>query len=161
MLPAERTWEASAVSQPRSATMEITLRNLLILCLMVAGLLAACTRPASKPSVVNATLITPGITIDQVQVNQGAGVYVTGRSTLSDGECVQTELTANQKVVQWWPRDVCVEINANKWEILAALGNKGAPKQLEPNVDYEIHAWNPKDPSATSARFPFHLNGSK
>ncbi len=132
------------------------MRNLLILSLLVAGLLASCTRPASRPAVVVETTKMPDITIDQVQVSQGAGIYVAGRSTLPDGECVKTELLAENKVVEWWPRDVCVEIEANRWEILAALGRNGAPKQLEPNVAYEIHAWDPKRPTEATARFPFH-----
>ncbi len=131
----------------------------MILSILGFGLLAACTRSASKPPVVYGTGTPTDITIERVQVNQGAGVYVAGRSTLPDGECVQTELLADQKVVEWWPKDVCVEIATNRWEFLAALGRQGAPERLEPNVAYEVHAWNPKAPSKTSTRFPFQING--
>ena len=161
MLPTERIWEESAVGQHRPASMERFLKIYLILFLLVAGLLAGCTRSISRPSVVYATSKAPSITIDRVQVNQGAGVYVAGRSTLPDGACVQTELFVDKKVAEWWPRDVCVEIAANRWEFLAALGRQGAPERLEPDVAYEIHAWYPKNPSEISTRFPFDLNGPK
>jgi hypothetical protein len=139
---------------------EVLLKNLLAVIILGAGLLASCTLPASKPPVVYMTREAPGITIDRVQVNQGAGIYVAGRSTLPDGECVQTELLADEKVLEWWPREVCVEIASRRWEILAALGRQGAPERLDPNAAYEIHAWNPKAPTNTSTRFPFDLNGS-
>ncbi len=159
MLPTERIWEESAVGQRRPAPMGLMLRFILVLSYLVAGLLAGCTRSVSKPSVVYATSRVPSITIDRVQVNQGAGVYVAGRSTLPDGACVQTELLVDKKVAEWWPRDICVEIAASRWEILAALGRQGAPERLEPDVAYEIHAWYPQNPSEISTRFPFNLNG--
>lgn len=157
ILSTERRWEESAVGQPSPARIGSIQIHILIL-LLLAGMLTACTRSLSRPPVA----LTPGpsaaITIDQVQVNQGAGVYVTGHSTLPDGACVQTELLADQKVAEWWPREVCVEIDANQWEILAALGREGAPGRLDPKVAYQIHAWNPQDPSGTSTRFPFTVD---
>jgi hypothetical protein len=128
---------------------------------LAAGLLMACTRPASSPPVVYSTSSAPRVIIERVQVNQGAGIYVSGRSTLPDGECVQTELLANSKNVDWWPRDVCVAVDAGRWEILTALGRAGAPERLEPGNAYEVHAWWPKEPSETLTRFPFDLNGTK
>lgn len=141
--------------------MENLLSNLFTLSLLAAVLITACTRPASVPSVVIATGSPPVITIEQVQVEQGNGVYVSGRSTLPDGECVKTELTADRKAVPWWPKDICVVVDAHQWEMLAALGHNGAPERLEPDIEYEIHAWWPKNPAATSTRFPFDLNGPK
>ncbi len=149
--------------------MEVILKNILALPLQAAFrifvlpvlLLAACTRPASIPSIVIATNSTPSITVERVQVDQGAGVFVSGRSNLPNGECLKTELLANKKVVDWWPRDTCIEIDSYQWEMLAALGHNGAPERLDPNAEYEIHAWWPKNPAAVSTRFPFDLNGPK
>jgi hypothetical protein len=141
--------------------MKVSLKILPILCLLATGLLTACTRPASKPSVVYATSSASRITVDRVQINQGDGVYVSGRSTLPEGECVKTELLANGKTVDWWPRDVCVAVDTGHWEMLAGLGRKGAPERLETGVAYEIHAWWPKNPDQISTRFPFDLNGPK
>jgi hypothetical protein len=109
--------------------------------------------------VVYATDSAPRIFIDLVQVNEGSGVYVSGRSTLPDGACVKTELLEDQKVLEWWPRDVCVEIANGKWEFLAALGRDGAPERLNPDVEYQIHAFWPDQPDKVDTRFPFDLSG--
>jgi len=118
-----------------------------------------CTRPASKQLVIYATDNAPRIVIDRVQVSEGSGVYISGRSTLPDGECIQTELLENQQVLAWWPRDVCVEIAEGRWEFLTALGRSGAPERLDPDAEYLIHAWWPKQPEAVDAQFPFDLSG--
>src|SRR6266545_3898463 len=158
MLTTERLWKVSLANQPQTGGFRFTLTNDLALFLAIATLisvlLSACNRPASRPAVIYATSSAPEIAIDRVQINQGAGVYILGHSTLPDGECVNTELLSNHKTVDWWPRDVCVTIDSGHWEMLVALGRNGAPARLEPNIAYEIHAWWPKDPSKTSARFP-------
>jgi hypothetical protein len=161
MLTTERAWEVTAAARLRSAPDEVILKFFVAFSLLVAGLLSACTRPASLPAVVHETSSAPGITIEQVQVSQGAGIYVAGRSSLPNGECIKTELLANQEAVKWWPRDVCVEIDLHQWEILAALGRNGAPERLDPNLKYKIHVWWPKDPAAISTEYPFDLNGPK
>ncbi len=161
MLNVERTWEARTVSQFLPAAQKVILKTSLFLFLLAAGLLASCTLPASKPSVTVATRSAPEITIERVQVSQGAGVYVSGRSTLPDGACIKTELLIDGKAADWWPKDVCVTVDAGQWEILAGLGRKGAPERLEPGKEYEIHAWWPEDPNQVSTRFPFDLNGPK
>lgn len=95
--------------------------------------------------------------IDKVQVNQGEGIYVSGRSTIPDGECVKTELLANAQSVAWWPRDICITVDSGRWEILAGLGRSGAPERLDPGAAYEIHAWWPKKQAETLTRFPFDI----
>ncbi len=137
------------------------LRAAFLIVVLLTLFVVACTRPASIPSVLVETSNAPGITVEQVQVTQGSGVFVSGRSNLPNGECVKTELLANKKVVKWWPRDTCIEIDSDQWERLAALGHNGAPERLDPNIEYEIHAWWPKNPAAVSTRFPFDLNGPK
>jgi hypothetical protein len=161
MLIHESTWEVCSAGQSRPAVKKVTLKFLTILFLLAAGLLTACTRPASRPAFVYATDSAPRIIIDKVQVNQGTGVYISGRSTLPDGECLKTELLADGKTADWWPREVCVTVDTGQWEMLVALGHKGAPNQLEPGAAYEIRAWWPQNPGQVSARFPFDLNGPK
>ncbi|RPJ44242.1 MAG: hypothetical protein EHM21_10440, partial [Chloroflexi bacterium] len=78
------------MSESRPAAMKIIMKIIAILFLLTAGLLAACTRPASTPPFVYATDSAPRVTVDRVQINQGTGVYVSGRSTLPNGECVKT-----------------------------------------------------------------------
>ena len=151
-------------NQAQPAAVPQALRLLLAICTLAAGLttailLTACTRPASQPAVVYATDNAPRIIIERVQVSEGSGIYVHGRSTLPDGECVQSELFAGQEVLDWWPRDVCVEISASQWEILVPLGRGGAPQQLDPAAAYEVHAWWPEQPEEVTTRFPFDLSG--
>lgn len=145
------------------AGVQASLNHLLRLCLpaisLVVFLITGCTRPASRPSVVYATESAPRIVIERVQVNEGSGIYLNGRSTLPDGECIMTELLEDQTVLEWWPRDVCVEIANGRWEFLAALGRGGAPERLDSNVEYEIHAWWPEQPDVVNTRFPFDLSG--
>jgi hypothetical protein len=142
--------------------MQVILNNkqiLLALCLLVSGILTACTRSGSRAPFVYATDSAPRIMIDKVRVNEGNGVYVSGRSTLPNGECVQTELLVDQQPASWWPRNVCIQIDSGQWEILVALGMNGAPAQLDPNAAYLIHAWWPTHPDTTFTRFPFDLKG--
>ena len=86
---------------------------------------------------------------------------MSGQTTIPYGECVQTELLADGKPVDWWPKDKCIQVGGNSWEFLAALGKNGAPERLDPNKSYAIHAWWPQKPDTASTRFPFDLNGPK
>jgi hypothetical protein len=137
--------------------MEIFLKKAWFILLLTAGLLVSCTRPASKPAVVYATDSAPRVMIDKVQVNQGEGIYVSGRSTIPNGECVKTELLANTQSVDWWPRDICIAVDGGRWEILAGLGRSGAPERLDPSTAYELRAWWPKKQAETLTRFPFDI----
>jgi hypothetical protein len=99
------------------------------------------------------------ISIDSVQVTQGTGVYVHGITDLPDGECIQTNLLADNQPESWWPRDVCIQVETGQWEILVSLGRRGAPTQLDDGIQYEIHAWYPKVGQETLISFPFDLSG--
>lgn len=144
--------------------MQTLLRTGIVLCaLMICA--AGCTRPASHaPAGVattpagTSTAAAPQVIIDQVQVSPGQGIYVQGSSTLPNGECVQTELLADQQPVAWWPRDTCIQIDGGQWEILAALGKNGAPEMLNPSSHYAIQAWWAKQPAQTATRLPFTPN---
>lgn len=150
-----------AECQSRPAAKKVSIKTSSILLLLVAVLLTACTRPASKPPFVYATNSAQRVTVDQVQINQGTGIYVSGRSTLPNGECIKTELLEDGKKANWWPVDACVTVDTGHWEMLVGLGRSGAPGQLKPGIDYEIHVWWPKAPEQVTTRFPFDLTGPK
>jgi hypothetical protein len=119
-------------------------------------LLTACTRPASSPPVILVTENVPTITIDSVRVDQGEGIFITGRSSMPEGKCLKTELLINRQSAGWWPRDVCIEMDeTGQWELLVALGRNGAPAQMQPGLEYELHAWWPEKPDLVTTRFPF------
>jgi len=144
--------------KPKRAAVRPGFSVLLVVSVIAAALLGACTRPASKSPAGNSLERSPVITVNQVQVTQGSGIYVIGHSSLPNDECLQTELLANNQAVDWWP-GVCITADSNQWEILVALGKNGAPEHLADNIDYEIHAWWPKKPEETSAHFPFDPGG--
>jgi hypothetical protein len=127
--------------------------------LLVAVFITACSRSASQAPFLSATPAGATIAIDRVQITQGTGVYIAGRSTIPGGECIRTELLADGKTVDWWPGDVCIEAGAGQWEMLVGLGRDGAPDQLAEGVQYEVHAWWPAQPEKVTTRFPFDLDG--
>ncbi len=155
------TFKIYALSRYRPVAKKDILKTTLIAILLAAALLAACTRPASTPPFTYPTRSAPGVTVEQVQVDQGTGIYLSGRSTLPNGECIKTELLEDGKKANWWPADTCVTVDTGNWEMLVGLGREGAPEHLDPKNNYEIHAWWPKNPEKVTTRFPFDLTGPK
>lgn len=159
------TFITYAVSQSRLAAKKViealSISLLLAAVLLASVLEAACTRPASKPPFVYATSSAPRVTVDRVQINQGTGIYFSGRSTLPNGECIKTELLEDGQKANWWPVDACVTVDLGQWEMLVGLGRSGAPDRLDPGKSYELHAWWPKNPEQVTTRFPFDLTGPK
>lgn len=120
-------------------------------------LITACTRTAStSPTLITTESASP-ITVDQVRVTQGTGVYVSGTATIAEDDCVLTELLENGQPVGWWPKDICVQVGVGRWELLAALGRDSAPDQLDSTAQYAVRAWARAQPDATSIEFPFDL----
>jgi len=120
---------------------------------------ATATVPPAAPATV---IPSPGarqISITSVEVIQGSGIFVLGKAGLADGECIQTELVADNQPEPWWPRDTCIQVAAGQWEILVSLGRRGAPLELSRGVQYQIHAWWPKSAQETSIYFPFDMSG--
>lgn len=132
-------------------------------------LLAACTRSVSTEPYVkptsgtpqNATTAAPIVSIEDARVTQGEGIYITGHAALADGECIKTNLLAGGQAAAWWPKDICVQVDAGQWEMLVSLGRSGAPQQLDPKAAYTLQAWWPNQEQATLTQFPLNLNGPK
>lgn len=120
---------------------------------------ARTTPQIATTAQVTLTQNTQLIRIDSVQVTQGTGVYIHGITALPDGECIQTDLLADNQPESWWPRDVCIQVETGQWEILVPLGRRGAPSQLGDDIQYEIQAWYPKGGKETWVSFPFDLSG--
>lgn len=99
------------------------------------------------------------ITIEGVQVHSGNSIAFTGRSTLPEGTCLQTELVADGERESWWPVEDCVPVGGDgTWTIVVPLGEGGAPDELDPTVQYELRAWQQSDPTM-QAVFWFDLAG--
>lgn len=140
--------------------------GLLLWLLLLGTILSACTRSVSVSPLAQPTLTAPPsssslVKIDQVKVIDNKGIYISGHSNLPSGECIKTNLLADQKAVDWWPRDVCIQPDAGQWEMLVSLGRNGAPAQLDSKASYELQAWWPKQEKETQTRFPFDLQGPK
>lgn len=156
ILTQEGKWKVSSANK---ACLAVSIRrtSLIILSVFFFLSVSACTRSASQNPVQTPTGSQESITVRQVQVIDGTGIYVTGQSTLADKECVQTELLVDQKPAAWWP-DVCIEVASGQWELLVGLGKNGAPAQLKAGSSYVLHAWWPKQPAQSSTHFPFDLD---
>lgn len=122
-------------------------------------LITACTRTASTSPTLLTTESAAPITVNQVRVTQGTGVYISGTALIADDDCVQTELLENGQPVEWWPKDICVQAGEGRWELLSALGRDGAPDELDLKAQYAVRAWSRAQPEATSIQFPFDLVG--
>ena len=100
---------------------------------------------------------TGRITIQSVEVS-GKQVIARGKSTLPDGTCLGTELWAGGELQTWWPSDACAQVQEGAWQLTVPLGAGGAPKELDPTVQYMLRAYQPGGPNIVSV-FPFDLAG--
>lgn len=80
------------------------------------------------------------ITIDKVlrAGSEERRMYIfSGRTTLPNNSCIQTQLLANGELVDWWPVDQCASLWRGRWKMIAPL----YAKKLTPGVTYSLHAW--------------------
>ena len=117
---------------------------------MLALLMAACTRPASTETI---TLPAPPgpeqwmVQIERVEIQAGVSIAVNGSAILPPDGCLRTELLENGQPVEWWPDESCVAPDpSGQWELVVPLGRAGAPNELNPQAEYEVHAWWPEAP---------------
>jgi hypothetical protein len=85
-------------------------------------------------------------------------IVVSGQSALPEGTCILTELRAEGQAQNWWPADACATVQQGEWQITVALGQGGAPAELDRSSMYEVLAWPQGQPS-TRLGFPFDLAG--
>lgn len=93
------------------------------------------------------------IAVDQVRRagSKDRRMYIfRGRTTLPNNACIQTQLLADGKPVDWWPVDECASLWRGHWRMIAPLYAKGAPGKLTPGVTYTLRAWQ-RDAPATEA----------
>lgn len=101
-------------------------------------LLAGCFPPFElQPAEAPSGWVHPArpVAADRVQVSPQQ-VLFSGRSTLSEGTCLRTELLAGDKPVSWWPVNTCVLVKNGQWQITVPLDQHQA---LDPTVDYRLH----------------------
>lgn len=73
-----------------------------------------------------------------------------GRTTLPNNSCIQTQLLADGEPVDWWPADQCASLWRGRWKMIVPLYAKGAPGKLTPGVTYSLRTWQ-RDVPGTEA----------
>jgi hypothetical protein len=151
--------------------------------LLLSVLLAACAAPAAGPDeTATETPLTPGtggqdtatgvpppptlppaeqetISTVGVEVAPGSHIRFEGRSTLPDGTRLETEFSADDAPVSWWPEETAVEVQGGRWQIRVPLGGEGAPEELPADKQYVLLVWERSNPEVRAAPFPFDLSG--
>lgn len=99
------------------------------------------------------------IAIESVEVVPGSHIEFEGQSTLSDGSCLQTQLSADVTPLTWWPTEDCVEVVGGEWRARVRLGVNGVPEELSEGEEYVLRVWERGNPSLEAEPFWFDLSG--
>ena len=122
----------------------------------LAWLLSGCVAAPTQSTVPESTPVY-ALTIQQVSVEQGVKVELTGATTLPEGNCVYTQLLQDGEALGWWPVGKCFPVGSPDWQFSIPLGVEGAPDELDPDAAYCIHIWWPGAPAETLAELDFDL----
>ncbi len=128
----------------------------------------ACAEGDEAPSITTINPITPQLTpepemdlekieIKGVEVREGELITFSGETTLPPGECLNSELTQDDALVEWWPNDQCFLVEAPDWRISVALGREDRPENLDSNAQYRLKVWWPSAPETVVDVFYFDL----
>jgi len=97
------------------------------------------------------------IRINNVQVRENDLITFSGSTNISEGNCIFTELYADEILLAWWPVGKCFPITGADWQFSVLLGEEGAPDGLESEVQYSLQVFWPGAPNSVRAAFPFDL----
>jgi hypothetical protein len=99
------------------------------------------------------------IVVESVQVVPLSHIEFEGQTTLLDGACLLTQLSADDAPETWWPADVCAVVESGQWHIRVQLGNNEAPQELSREKQYALRVWERGNPSVEAEPFWFDLSG--
>jgi hypothetical protein len=99
------------------------------------------------------------IVIESVQVVPLSHIEFEGQSTLPDGACLLTQLSADGTPETWWSADACAVVEGGQWHIRVQLGNNGVPQELSREKQYVLRAWERGNPLIEAEPFWFDLSG--
>ena len=99
------------------------------------------------------------IVIESVRVVPLSHIEFEGRTNLSDGTCLLTQLSINDTPESWWPSAECVDIENGQWQIRVPLGKNGVPQELSREKQYLLRVWERGNPTIESEPFWFDLSG--
>ncbi len=138
--------------------------------LLFAGLLMGCqdqsildptvspTAGAAPTHTEEALVDTPLVNITAVTVEAGQVVTFSGRTSVSDGECLYSQLYADEVVLDWWPVGKCFPVSGMDWTFSVPLGVEGAPEDLDAAAAYRLRVWWPGAPEVANSNFYFDLS---
>ena len=99
------------------------------------------------------------IVVESVQVVPLSHVEFEGQTTLPDGACLLTQLSADDTPETWWPADVCAVVQSGQWHIRVQLGHNEAPQELSREKQYVLRVWERGSPSIEAEPFWFDISG--
>lgn len=128
----------------------------------------ACIEGREPPSITTIIPITPQLTpepevdlpkinITGVEVQEGELIAFSGETSLPQGECLNSKLTQDGTLLDWWPVDQCFPLEAPDWRISVALGSSDRPKNLDSNAQYRLKVWWSSAPETVVDVFYFDL----
>ncbi len=129
--------------------------------ILVAGLvffLSACAvNPAPLPTQEDFSGEIGSLAITGVTVVESESVTFEGTTSLSTGECIFSQLYADDGLVDWWPSGKCFPLNTAAWRFSVPLGVEEAPQTLSADSSYRLEVWWPGNPEGSRDIFYFDL----
>ena len=86
-------------------------------------------------------------------------LVVGGQSSLPEGTCILTKLSAGGDDVTWWPDGTCANLTGNEWQLEITLGTGEIPGRLDDSLNYQLEAWADIEPVIEAAPFTFDVSG--
>lgn len=99
------------------------------------------------------------IDVKHVEVRTGDAIIFSGTTTLSEGECIISQLFKDENPVDWWPSDKCFLVTNKDWQFTVALGEDGVPDELDDSAQYRLQVWWQNAPDESVDNIYFDLAG--
>lgn len=99
------------------------------------------------------------IDIQHIEVHRGDQIVFSGETTLSEGECIFSQLFEDGTPVGWWPVDKCFLVTGVDWQFAVPLGEGSAPEEIDDSAQYRLQVWWASAPEETVDEIYFDLAG--
>lgn len=129
--------------------------------ILVTGLvffLSACAvNPAPVLTQEDLSEEVGSLAITGVTVVDSESVTFEGTTSISAGECIFSQLYADDGLVDWWPSGKCFPLTEATWRFSVSLGVEEAPETLSGDSSYRFEVWWPGNPEGSRDIFYFDL----
>lgn len=99
------------------------------------------------------------IDVKHVEVRPADRIIFSGSTTLTEGECINSQLFKDNNPVGWWPSDKCFLIDNPDWQFAVILGEDDNPEKLDDSSQYRLQVWWAGDSDETIDDIYFDLAG--